>query len=62
MIEHLKIDHNVSFAYELVGLNKLCTLLVENDNVAAQVVEINKKIKGKNVNILPLSYIKAQIN
>jgi hypothetical protein len=62
MIEHLKIDHNVSFAYELVGLNKLCTLLVENDNVAAQVVEINKKIKGKNVNILPLSYVKAQIN
>ena len=28
LIEHLKIDSNVAFAYELAGLSKLCTLLV----------------------------------
>ena len=28
LIEHLKIDKDVAFAYELAGLSKLCTLLV----------------------------------
>jgi hypothetical protein len=59
-MDHLKIDSNVAFAYELSGLSKLCTLLVEDDNVAAKVVEINKKIHGKNINILPLSFVKSQ--
>lgn len=62
LIEHLIVHHNLGFAYELAGLNKLCTLLVEDDKVAAQVVEINRKIKGKNVNILPLSFLRTQIN
>ena len=60
LIEHLRIDKEVAFAYELAGLSKLCTLLVENDQVAAKVIEMNKKIRGKNINILPLSYIKTQ--
>ena len=34
----LKIDSNVAFAYELAGLSKLCTLLVEDDKIAAKVV------------------------
>ncbi len=60
LIEHLKVDPNVAFAYELTGLSKLCTLLVQDDKVAAKVVEINKKIHGKNINILPLSFVKLQ--
>lgn len=62
MIEHLQIDASVAFAYEIAGLSKLCTLLVEDDKVASTVVEINKKLHGKNVNILPLSYTKTQLN
>lgn len=27
-IEFVKIDPNVAFAYEIVGMNKLCSLLV----------------------------------
>ena len=38
LIEHVKIDKDVAFAYELAGLSKLCTLLVENDQVAAKVI------------------------
>lgn len=34
LIEFLQIDPNVAFAYELVGLSKLCTLLVKDDKVA----------------------------
>jgi len=61
LIEHLQIVSSVAFAYEMAGLGKLCTLLVEDDKVAAKVVEINKKIHGKNINILPLSYVKSQV-
>jgi len=35
--------------------------LVEDDKVAAKVVEANKKIHGKNINILPLSFVKSQV-
>jgi chromosome segregation ATPase len=38
LIEHVKIEKDVAFAYELAGLSKLCTLLVENDQVAAKVI------------------------
>ena len=44
----------------MAGINKLCTLLVEDELVVEKVIEINRKIKGKNVNILPLSYIRNQ--
>jgi chromosome segregation ATPase len=30
LIEFVKIDRNVCFAYEIAGMNKLCSLLVEN--------------------------------
>lgn len=30
MIEFVEIDPSVAFAYEMSGLSKLCTLLVEN--------------------------------
>lgn len=36
-------------------------LLVEDDQVAAKVIEINKKIQGKNVSIMPLNFVKTQV-
>ena len=48
------------FAYELSGLNKLCTLLVENERVVEAVVNVNRKIKGRKINVLPMSFIERQ--
>lgn len=61
LLELVRIDENVAFAYELSGMQKLGTLLVEDDKAAAKVIEINKKIHGKNVSIMPLSYVKSQV-
>jgi chromosome segregation ATPase len=62
LIDYLKIDKNISFAYEIAGISKLCTLLVEDDKVASQVIDINRKMKGKNISIMPLSFVKSQIS
>jgi chromosome segregation ATPase len=61
LLEHVRIDENVAFAYELSGMQKLGMLLVEDDQVAAKVIEINKKIQGKNVSIMPLNFVKTQV-
>lgn len=37
---------------------KLCSLLVEDEEVAAKLIELNRRKKGRNVNILPLSFVK----
>lgn len=42
------------------GLNKLCTLLVENEDVCQAVINLNRKVKGKQINVLPLSFMKRQ--
>lgn len=42
-------------------MQKLGMLLVEDDQVAAKVIEINKKIQGKNVSIMPLNFVRTQV-
>lgn len=58
LIEFVDIDPNVSFAYEIAGLNKLCTLLVEDENVCSRVISLNRQAKGRQINILPLSFVR----
>jgi len=58
----LAIETDFLFAYEISGLNKLCTLLVENEQVCNVVVNLNKKIKGRQINILPMSFVKKMAN
>ncbi len=60
LIEFVDILPTVLFAFELSGLSKLCTLLVEDEAACEAVVNMNKKIKGKQINILPLSLVKRQ--
>jgi chromosome segregation ATPase len=57
LIEFLDININVCYAYEMAGLSKLCTLLVEDEAVCEKVIEINRLIKGKGINVLPLSIV-----
>ena len=56
----MEIEPDVLFAYEMSGLSKLCTLLVEDEKVCERVINLNRKIKGKQINVLPLSYIEKQ--
>ena len=60
LIEFLDIDPSVMFAYEMAGLSKLCTLLVENESILESVIKTNKRIKGKKINIMPLSFVERQ--
>lgn len=50
----------MAFAYEVAGLAKLCSLLVKDEAVCGRVVELNKRLKGRQINILPVSFALRQ--
>ena len=60
LIEFLDIHPNLNFAYEMTGINRLCSLLVEDESVSTAVIEINKKTKGRKINILQLDYFRSR--
>ena len=60
LIEFLDIHPNVSFAYEMTGINRLCSLLVEDEAASTAVIEINRKSKGRKINILQLDYFRSR--
>lgn len=59
-IEFVEINEHLAFAYEIAGINKLCSLLVEDENACIEVIELNKKIKGRQINIIQLDYLRRQ--
>lgn len=44
----------------MANLSKLCTLLVEDEKTCEAVIRVNQKIKGKQINIMPLSFVDRQ--
>jgi chromosome segregation ATPase len=60
VIEFVEIEPSVAFAYEMAGAGRLCTLLVEDEAACARVIDINRKVKGRQVNILPLTVLRRQ--
>jgi chromosome segregation ATPase len=60
LLEFVEIDPSVAFAYEMAGAGRLCTLLVEEEVVCSKVIEVNRKLKGRQVNMLPLSVVRRQ--
>lgn len=60
VIEFVEIESSVAFAYEMAGAGRLCTLLVEDEAACAKVIEANRKMKGRQVNILPVTVLRRQ--
>ena len=42
-------------------MQKLCSLIVEDDKVASTVINLNKKLKGRQVNMIPLNYVRNSV-
>lgn len=60
LIEHLQINPQFLFAYDIACKGKLFSVIVDNENTAFQIVEIIKSLKGSNITIYPLSWLNQQ--
>lgn len=58
LIDYLEISEDVSFAYDIANRNKFFALVVEDGETAKEVININREIKGKQVNIYTLDNLR----
>lgn len=42
----------------MVGLNKLCSILVEDEDACMSVIDANRRLKGGQINIIQLNYLR----